>query len=766
MSTSLTPEPGLPEPGAPAGPPVGLTPLLAGDPRSLGPYRLVGRIGAGGMGAVYGGMDPSSGRCVAVKTVHVRYARERRYREAFAREVGMLARAHGIGTAELYAADVDATVPWLAFEYIPGRDLRAHVRAFGPLEGEMLRAFAVGTAEGLAALHAAGIAHRDIKPGNVVLSPTGPKIVDFGIATEIGADRSTDRSASYGTPGWVAPERYTGVTAAPAADVFAWGGLVALAATGRDPFGQGTPQELRARVEAGDHDVDGVPETLRPLVEAALSVDPEARPRAVALMRDLLPEPAEVGLAGEERVPAARTLRALLDAHWRGVDAAGHDPLRWAGALGLTSAVGLAGTALLSGTGTGTGGAGAAAAGTAGGAATTGTAASGATASGGVITGHTATGAAAGTQGGGVLTTVAGSKVATASAGVLLAGGLATGGYLIYDQVAGGPEEVVLTAAGVLEEGEGFTARVERSPVGGGGPVVEEYAYSAEGRTFLMRGEAMGEGTVAAAVHRGELYVYAPRTEDLSIGTWYDSAGSVPVDASVTADSVSSALVTNPLRALAESGRVTREEGEGVYSGPTTLGILDGGVLTESEAVGRVEVGGDGAPVRAEYTTDRWEVRIDFTATDGPVVVEDPQLSSVGDGFGWAAVHAPVCGSVSMAGREWDVQASGWEVDCEYAMGVSEMMNDAEFYGENADPGRAEVLRGYSGTGGTTWLVDEAMACSIFRRDLGGTIEGRTFFLSPCTPVTVVGESDEDPLFSFVEVEFGGRTLIDYHERA
>ncbi|CAL9613688.1 Serine_threonine-protein kinase PknD [Nocardiopsis dassonvillei] len=742
MSTPTTPEPTVPAPGTPVGPPPGLTPLTADDPRALGPYRLAGRIGAGGMGAVYGGVDPA-GLCVAVKTVHARHARRRRYREAFAREVEMLGRARGIGTAALYAADVTAKVPWLAFEYIPGRDLRAHVRAFGPLEGEMLRAFAVGTAEGLAALHTAGIAHRDIKPGNVVLSPTGPRIVDFGIATDIGADRSTDRSASYGTPGWVAPERYAGATAAPAADVFAWGGLVALAATGRDPFGRGTPQELRARVEAGEYDIDGVPATLLPLVEAALSVDPAARPRAVQLMRALLPEPEEVGLAGGGRVPAVRTLRALLDAHWRGVDAAGHDPRLWAGAVGLASAAGLAGAALFSG--------GAPAAGTAGGAA-------GGTAAGG----STATGTAVG-QGGGALTALAGSKAATAGAGVLLAAGLAGGGYLVYDRAADDPAEAVLAAAQVLEEGEGFTARVERTPVGGGEPVVEEYEYSAEGRTLLIRGAAMGEGTTAVAVRRGGLYVYAPREQEMAGAYWNDSAPLLAVDASVTADSLSG-LVTAPLRALAESGRA-ESEGEGGYSGPTVVRVLDRGVLTEEEGTGRVEVDAEGAPVRAEYTTGGWEVRIDFASVGDAVEVRDPQVTSAGDGFGWAAVHAPVCGTVTMAGREWDVRASGWEVDCDYAMETSAMMNGTDVYGENADPGRVEVLGGYSGSGGTTWLIDGTMSCAIFRRDLGGTIEGRTFFLAPCQPAAAVGEPPEDSPFPYTEVEFEPRTLIDYHER-
>lgn len=191
---------------APEHPPLppGLTPLEPTDPPRIGPYPLVGRIGAGGMGAVYGALDVY-GRCVAVKTVHADLAERPGFREAFAREVAMLARAQGVSTARLHAHDTEAEVPWLAFDFVPGRDLRAHVREFGPLTGEMLQVFALGMAEGLAALHAAGVAHRDIKPGNVILSPQGPKIVDFGIAVEIGTERSRDAAASYGTPGWAAP---------------------------------------------------------------------------------------------------------------------------------------------------------------------------------------------------------------------------------------------------------------------------------------------------------------------------------------------------------------------------------------------------------------------------------------------------------------------------------------------------------------------------------------------------------------------------------
>ncbi|MEU2946019.1 serine/threonine-protein kinase [Nocardiopsis alba] len=418
MSTSPTENPGLPP---------GLGPLTETDPRLIGPYRLLGRIGAGGMGVVYAALDPG-GLCVALKTVHAKYADRPGHRESFAREVEMLRRADGVSTARVHGADPTAPVPWLAFDYVPGRDLRRHVREFGPLTGDMLRTFALGMAEGLATLHSAGIAHRDIKPGNVILAPDGPKIVDFGIAVEVGTDPERDASASYGTPGWSAPERYTGAVADPAADVFAWGGLVALAATGRAPFGKGDAAELAARVQAGDHDVEGVPEELLSLVEWALSVLPAERPTAFDLLTALLP-PATMESnvqAGpdSDRARTQRALRGMLADYWHGVDSAGHDPARWAAALGTVSAAGLgvAGAGTL-GAGAGTG-------------ATTGVSAAGK--AGGVAAGGGSLGAGT-TGGGGLLGVLGGTKGLVAALGTLtLVGGLAAGGawYLGNDAPA------------------------------------------------------------------------------------------------------------------------------------------------------------------------------------------------------------------------------------------------------------------------------------------------------------------------------------------
>ncbi|MFC7741487.1 serine/threonine-protein kinase [Nocardiopsis composta] len=200
-------------PGAEPRPlPTGFSPLEEADPRTIGPFRVVGRIGAGGMGAVYGALDGAD-RHVAVKVVHPRHADDPAFREQFAREAELLARVDAECAPAFYGADPHAETPWMATEFVPGRTLSGHVRERGVLGGRALLSFAAGTAEALAAIHAAGIVHRDVKPANVILAPGGPKVLDFGIARA--ADDRTPEEGVYGTPGWVAPERLAGEPETP-----------------------------------------------------------------------------------------------------------------------------------------------------------------------------------------------------------------------------------------------------------------------------------------------------------------------------------------------------------------------------------------------------------------------------------------------------------------------------------------------------------------------------------------------------------------------
>jgi eukaryotic-like serine/threonine-protein kinase len=276
--------------------------LLPEDPTGFGPYRLIGRLGDGGMGRVYLAVGPDS-RMAAVKTLTVPPEPVALHR--MSREVAALQAVTHPRLARLLDHDLAAPAPWLAMQYAAGPAL--HERAL-PLTGAALDRFASGLADALAALHAAGIVHRDLKPSNVVLGLDGPVLVDLGIAQHANATALTQVGTVIGSPGWLAPEQLRGLAITPAADVWGWGALVALAATGRPAFGGGDPRGLGWRVLNLEPDLDGVPEPWLPLVTAALRKDPAARPSSVTLARS----------AGTTRttgvVPSPRTEPLLLPA--------------------------------------------------------------------------------------------------------------------------------------------------------------------------------------------------------------------------------------------------------------------------------------------------------------------------------------------------------------------------------------------------------------------------------------------------------------------
>ncbi|WP_043261582.1 serine/threonine-protein kinase [Streptomyces sp. e14] len=260
-------------------------PARPGDPARIGPYRVVGRLGAGGMGTVHAALAPDGTR-VAVKVIHPQQAQEPEFRARFRREVDLSSRVSGPYLVPLLAADADAQTPWLATAYVPGPTLNEHVLAHGPLGGASLHALATATARALADVHRAGVVHRDVKPQNVILTPSGPRVLDFGIAHAADGTSVTRTGVMTGTPGWISPEQYRTGAAGPAGDVFAWGALVAYAATGRLPFGAGAPDVVAFRVMSGEPDLDGVPQSLRGVVERALAKDPEDRPSAAEAARE------------------------------------------------------------------------------------------------------------------------------------------------------------------------------------------------------------------------------------------------------------------------------------------------------------------------------------------------------------------------------------------------------------------------------------------------------------------------------------------------
>ncbi|MDQ0846491.1 serine/threonine protein kinase [Streptomyces sp. V1I6] len=254
-------------------------PARAGDPSRIGPYRIVGRLGAGGMGTVHAGVAPDGTR-VAVKVVHPEQAEEPEFRARFKREVELSSRVTGPYLVPLLSADTDAETPWLATAYVPGPTLHQHLLAHGPLADGSLYALAAATAQALAAVHATGVVHRDVKPQNMILTPGGPRVLDFGIAHAANGTSVTRTGVMTGTPGWISPEQYrTGITG-PASDMFAWGALIAYAGTGRLPFGAGAPDVVAFRVMSGEPDLDGLPVPLRESVEKALVKEPDDRPSA------------------------------------------------------------------------------------------------------------------------------------------------------------------------------------------------------------------------------------------------------------------------------------------------------------------------------------------------------------------------------------------------------------------------------------------------------------------------------------------------------
>ncbi|MES9537768.1 protein kinase [Actinomadura sp. NPDC000600] len=262
--------------------------LRPGDPGELGPYRLVGRLGRGGMGTVYLGED-RAGRRVAVKMINRELAGEGAFRERFRREVTAARQVRRFCTAPVMDAELDTDPLYVVTEYIEGPTLESAVAERGPLPGSDLEGLAVGVATALAAIHGAGIVHRDLKPANVLLSSTGPRVIDFGIARALDAADGPTRTGQFvGTPNYLPPELLRGEQVSPASDVFSWGCVVAYAGTGRPPFAGNTVPEIFYRVVHEEPKLDGLDPALRDVVAAALDKDPRRRPTVQELLGRLV----------------------------------------------------------------------------------------------------------------------------------------------------------------------------------------------------------------------------------------------------------------------------------------------------------------------------------------------------------------------------------------------------------------------------------------------------------------------------------------------
>ncbi|MFF8653224.1 serine/threonine-protein kinase [Streptomyces huasconensis] len=292
--------------------------LIAEDPAHIGPYRLIARLGAGGMGLVYLGRS-EGGRTVAVKVVQAEFAAQPDFRRRFALEVDAARRVGGAWTAAVLESDTAARVPWVATQYVPGPSLHDVVaRDFGPLPEASVRFLAEGLAHALVDIHGAGLIHRDLKPSNVLVTVDGPRVIDFGIARALETlveGPLTRTGAVIGSPGFMSPEQVRGQRLTPASDIFCLGSVLAFAATGRSPFGTVDIglHSLMFRVAEEEPDLVGVPEALLPLVRECLRKDPSTRPTPQDLVARTATGTSATWLPGDVLAQLGRSSAQLLD---------------------------------------------------------------------------------------------------------------------------------------------------------------------------------------------------------------------------------------------------------------------------------------------------------------------------------------------------------------------------------------------------------------------------------------------------------------------
>jgi serine/threonine protein kinase len=266
-----------------------MQPLEADEPRTIGPYRLLGRLGSGGMGRVYLGRSVG-GRTVAVKVVHPHFALDEEFRARFRREVAAARKVGGAWTAPVLDADPEASVPWVATGYVAGPSLTQAVGAHGPLPAHTVRILGAGLAEALGAVHALGLVHRDVKPSNVLLTVDGPRLIDFGIARATDGTASlTSSGVSIGSPGYMAPEQILGKGVGGAADVFSLGAVLAYAATGTSPFSGDSSASLLYKVVHEEPELDGLAGELGELIAGCLAKRAADRPEPAEIVRRLAP---------------------------------------------------------------------------------------------------------------------------------------------------------------------------------------------------------------------------------------------------------------------------------------------------------------------------------------------------------------------------------------------------------------------------------------------------------------------------------------------
>jgi hypothetical protein len=290
-------------------------PLRRWDPEQVGGYAIIGRLGAGAMGQVYLGQS-AAGRLVAVKTIKTELAEEPDFRTRFGQEVAAARRVSGAFTAAVVAADSEADMPWLATVYVPAPSLSRLVRECGPLGVPAVRWLAAGCAEALESIHSVGLVHRDLKPANVLVSPDGPRVIDFGVARAAERIQLTVTRGSVGTPAYMAPEQARDTRQATAAsDIFSLGATMVFAATGHAPYQGETVVDVLVRLATGPPDLTGLPPELADIVQACLERDPRNRPTSASILARLAPGLSANGELGS--APLASAALMLIEEYRR-----------------------------------------------------------------------------------------------------------------------------------------------------------------------------------------------------------------------------------------------------------------------------------------------------------------------------------------------------------------------------------------------------------------------------------------------------------------
>lgn len=323
-----------------------MEPLRSTDPARIAGYRVLGRLGAGGMGVVLLGRSPG-GALVAIKLIRAEYADDAGFRARFRREVAIARQVRNRWAVPVVDADTEAPAPWLATEFVPGPPLSEAVGGGGPLPERSVRALGSMLAEALEAVHGAGLVHRDVKPGNVLLGLDGPRLIDFGIARALDDTVLTATDAIVGSPGFLSPEQAQGRRIGPPSDVFSLGCVLVYAATGGRPFGSGPVEAMLFRTVHDPAELGALPPGLRPVVEACLSKEPEGRPTAGDIRRAFAPEaPGGGWLPGPvTHLIAERSARmlALPDIEATSLDAGATGQAGFTADPGATPAVGAGG---------------------------------------------------------------------------------------------------------------------------------------------------------------------------------------------------------------------------------------------------------------------------------------------------------------------------------------------------------------------------------------------------------------------------------------